>query len=310
MTKKAIAKTARMLAQKTMQENGPIDVVHGHFALQGYAASSIADWLGIPFIYTEHCSLAMKGDERYCTLAREVCAKANQVIAVSTVLSKIISPWCKSNPLVVWNVVDTNVFSSCIRREHHPFRFVCTGSLNARKRQGLLIKAFAALRAKHEGEGIELVIIGSGPDEAALKDHASRCGYKDDVIFTGKLSRERILEWFEESDCFVLPSALETFGVAYAEALCAGLPVISTKCGGPEDFITPECGVLVPVDDVKALVEAMDEVFSREASFNEAFLREYAYNSFSPEAIAAELISVYDGAVAASNLKDNMNTGL
>ena len=100
------------------------------------------------------------------------------------------------------------------------------------------------------------------------------------------------------------------FGVAYAEALCAGLPVISTKCGGPEDFITPECGVLVPVDDVKALVEAMDEVFSREASFNEAFLREYAYNSFSPEAIAAELISVYDGAVAASNLKDNMNTGL
>ena len=45
----------------------------------------------------------------------------------------------------------------------------------------------------------------------------------------------KLIKVYEECDCFVLPSAGETFGVVYVEAMAAGLPVIATRCGGPED---------------------------------------------------------------------------
>ena len=59
------------------------------------------------------------------------------------------------------------------------------------------------------------------------------------------------------ADIFVLASRKETFGIVYVEAMAKGLPVIATKCGGPEEFVNKENGILVPVDNVEELSKAM-----------------------------------------------------
>ena len=59
-----------------------------------------------------------------------------------------------------------------------------------------------------------------------------------------------IVKVYEECDCFVLPSAGETFGVVYVEAMAAGLPVIATRCGGPEDFVNEDNGILI-ISEIK-----------------------------------------------------------
>ena len=70
-----------------------------------------------------------------------------------------------------------------------------------------------------------------------LKNLIIELGIEKCVEFTGKLSREEMLPKLSYSNVFVLPSNSETFGVVYIEAMALGLPVIATKCGGPEDFL-------------------------------------------------------------------------
>ena len=62
-------------------------------------------------------------------------------------------------------------------------------------------------------------------------------------------------------DAFVLASRAETFGVVYVEAMAAGLPVIATACGGPEDFVSEENGILIPADNEEKLTEALIEMY-------------------------------------------------
>ena len=59
------------------------------------------------------------------------------------------------------------------------------------------------------------------------------------------------------SNAFVLASRTETFGVVYIEALSQGLPVIATRCGGPESIVTSDNGLLVPIENIPELTKAL-----------------------------------------------------
>lgn len=86
--------------------------------------------------------------------------------------------------------------------------------------------------------------IGDGHLRSVLMEYVWKHDLHDIVMFHGILSPMEIVKVYEECDCFVLPSAGETFGVVYVEAMAAGLPVIATRCGGPEDFVNEDNGIL------------------------------------------------------------------
>lgn len=109
----------------------------------------------------------------------------------------------------------------------------------------------------------------------------------------GMCSREVIKEKLKSSDCFVLASRSETFGVAYIEALASGVPVIATKCGGPEVFINEENGCMIPVDDFDALVSAMKYMYKNNIRFDREKISAEIKLKFSPECVSKKLLEVY-----------------
>ncbi len=122
------------------------------------------------------------------------------------------------------------------------------------KRKGLelLIEAARTINAT-------FLICGKGPLREELEKKAKELGVQDKVIFAGFVPDNEIKDHYLQADLFCLPSFYEAFGLVYVDALACGLPVITTKCGGPEDFITPRNGILMPTGDSGLLSEALKE---------------------------------------------------
>jgi glycosyltransferase involved in cell wall biosynthesis len=112
-----------------------------------------------------------------------------------------------------------------------------------RKNMAALIAAVA--RARGQGHDIRLKAVGAAPDEPLRQ--AVRDSNLDGVVdFPGEVGRERLIDFYREIDVFVVPSHQEGLCIAGIEALACGVPVVSTRCGGPEDYVRPgETGVLV-----------------------------------------------------------------
>jgi glycosyltransferase involved in cell wall biosynthesis len=128
------------------------------------------------------------------------------------------------------------------------------GRLIPRKRVRLLIEAFAAAPL----DDTQLVILGDGPERAGLEGCVHKHGLGERVLFGGFVQPEMMPDWYAAADGFVLPSS-ETWGVVAVEAIAAGLPTIVTDHVGchPDVMLGPDCGVVIPLDDVQALQAAL-----------------------------------------------------
>ncbi|HZC71707.1 MAG TPA: glycosyltransferase family 4 protein [Jatrophihabitans sp.] len=110
--------------------------------------------------------------------------------------------------------------------------------LAPRKRPRQLLRMLAALRQEVAGQiRLEAVLIGDGPLRTRLAGDAQRLGLADWVRFTGTLRRPAIREVYRDSDIYVAPATLESFGIAALEARTAGLPVVAQAGTGVADFV-------------------------------------------------------------------------
>ncbi|MEK7152262.1 MAG: glycosyltransferase family 4 protein, partial [Patescibacteria group bacterium] len=86
-------------------------------------------------------------------------------------------------------------------------------------------------------ETVKFLILGSGPDEAALKDLAKENGVSDRVMFLGQVDHKEMPKYLKISDVFTRPSRSEGFGISFVEAMAAEIPVVATQEGGLADFL-------------------------------------------------------------------------
>jgi glycogen(starch) synthase len=136
-------------------------------------------------------------------------------------------------------------------------RWLFVGGLIERKGVDVLVEAFALCRA--EDPSLTLTLVGSGERAAALRARTAELGIADAVTFTGAVTPERAVALMREHDLLVHPSRMETFGVTVVEAIAAGMPVLVTRCGGPEETlagIAESAAELIPVDDEPATIVA------------------------------------------------------
>jgi glycosyltransferase involved in cell wall biosynthesis len=125
----------------------------------------------------------------------------------------------------------------------HP-RYLCVGSLIARKNVAALADAFAIL-----GRG-SLVFLGDGPLRADLEGRAG-------VTVVGRVAHEQVPSWYAACDVLCQPSLNEPFGLATLEAMAMERTVVATCEGGPPEFVHPGAGVLVDPRNPSALLAAL-----------------------------------------------------
>ena len=282
------------------KEQGKPNVMHAHFAGIGYITSKLKEKTDIPFVMTEHLSTMMKPeiDRRLFETAKQAYGNADILITVSPALKNVIKKRFNKNAIYIPNIVDTELFSVSPVKKDNIFRFVSVGGLKTIKRMHLTIEAF--INAFKDNERVTLTIFGEGPERASLENLIRKHNVSDKVRLMGLQSREDISKYLKESDCFVLASQAETFGVAYIEALASGVPVIATKCGGPESFVNDKNGIIIPVDDMDVLAEAMKYMYYTANRYNRELIAEEARKQFSPSVIANRLTDIY---------KDLLSTG-
>jgi glycosyltransferase involved in cell wall biosynthesis len=181
---------------------------------------------------------------------------------------------------------------SGVERKHGGgFRFCHVSFLDSKKNVDALIRAFAS--SFRNDATVSLVIGGDGPSGPALQKLARDCGILRQVEFTGKLSRRQVRDVLDRSDAFVLPSRFETFGVVLIEATAMGLPVIATRCGGPEDIVTERNGILVPVGDTAALGAAMLRMYETRACWDRQSIRDECHERFGADSLARRWREIY-----------------
>lgn len=139
---------------------------------------------------------------------------------------------------------------------------VTVAHLVARKRHADVLRALAVLSQRHPT--LRYAVIGDGPERIALEGLATRLGVAARVDFHGQLAPERAIELARRCTLFVMPSTDEAFGVAYVEAMAAGVPAIGCRGEpGPEEIAAAGDGfLLVPPGDIERLTQRIDELLS------------------------------------------------
>lgn len=270
------------------------DIIHAHFTDMGCIAADLAKTEKIPLVITEH-STAIGSEKTNSEVIK--CAKygyltAERVIAVSRNLANRINFLTGVSCTVIHNIINPyDVFLDKKDEPHPGFTYISVSNLIKRKRIDLLIHAFKLVSEKNKN--VYLIIVGDGPERIFLEKQAEALAINNRIFFTGRLEREKIAAEFDKADCFVLPSDLETFGVVYVEAMMKGLPVIATKCGGPEEFVKDEVGIIVGKNDQEALARAMLNIYNQYDLYHPNEIRKYAIENFSPRVIANQITELY-----------------
>ncbi len=280
----------------------PVDVVHAHWWVPGGAATALASRRGRPFVVTLHgtdvaLSRKLPGG---AWLMGAVLRRAAAVTAVSSALAesaaRALGRPAREIPLTPMPLAPAAAAPPGERGERRGVVFV--GRLTRQKRVGDLLEALAILAQR--GRRLELTVVGDGPERAALEVRAARADLAGTVTFTGAVPPEAVAGHLASKRLFVLPSVDEGLGLAVAEALVAGVPVVATRSGGIPDLLTePEAGELVPPGDAAALADAISRV-AAEARYLAGAGRagRALLERLSPETVAANVESVYSGVLS------------
>lgn len=239
------------------------ELIHFHIATPDQAMLAIVSRLrGIPYVVSEHWGGYL--DVRFAKIPflkrwfiKSMLKKAKRVLVVSKYLMHgMMQVGIKAQFRIIPNVVLLPEF----RQLKFPdFTFCVLADLaDDIKNISGVIRAFAQHHQSHQNSRLE--IIGGGPDEAFLQQLTQDLGLMDVVIFHGRKKQEAAMELLASCHCLIINSHRETFSIVGLEALGLGIPVISTRCGGPEEYLNDRLGILIPVADTHALVQAMEKL--------------------------------------------------
>lgn len=290
--------SGKLLFGKYVRERGKPDLLHAHNSLfAGLLAARLGAEHGIPVVTTEHSTQLACGNTRpwedACVL-RSLRASAVRIFVSSSLGRRMetryghaASPW-----ELVPNILD-RVFEDAEPAPRKPgrFRLLNVAGMVPRKNHEGLLKAFA--QVVQGGPDLELRLGGDGPLRMQLEMQARALGIGHRVVFLGEIERGKVLEEMMGCDLFVLPSDYETFGVVLIEALACGRPVVSTRCGGPEDIVDDGNGVLVKVGDDRALAEGIRGVHDNITAYDPGSLRRDCLQRYGAQSVSARLESVY-----------------
>ena len=265
-----------------------LDLLHVHYAIPHSVSALLARQMlaegprgrRLPFVTTLHgTDITLVGlDRSYLPITRYSIEQSDGVTAISNYLrdrtQRVFD--VKNSIEVIYNSVNCEVYTrnqesnAAMRAEYAPNGervLVHLSNFRPVKRLTDVIEIFDRV---HKTIPSKLLLIGDGPDRSVAEWLAVQKGIHDDVLFLGK--QDQIQEKLSIADIMLLPSELESFGLAALEAMACEVVPISTRAGGMAEVIDHgRSGYLADVGDVETMARYAIELLR-----NEQLLREMA----------------------------------
>lgn len=265
-----------------------IDILHAHVTIPaGYACTKIGKKYNIPVIVTEHSSYFERffDNNKYGKYVLE----NSYMTTVSNYMRNRMLKYT-TNCGIIPNLVDTTIFDKP-KIKDNIINLVSVSALRQGKHIDDIIKSLKLLIENDNIKNIHLDIIGDG---YLLNEYKAKCNelnMDEYVSFLGKKTKEEISEIFKYEDIFVIASDVETFCIPGIEALASGLPIVSTDCLGPTEYIDSKCGVICKVSDPISMSNAIKQVINTEYDIN--YLKEVS-KRFDSKNIINKSLDIYN----------------
>jgi glycosyltransferase involved in cell wall biosynthesis len=235
----------------------------------------------IPYIILEHNSQFLRGG--YLPFSKKkrekIINRSRAFCTVSKFLMDYFSNYyeIKTSKFILNNVIDFNFqINTEIKKESRLFEFIHIGSLDSNKNQALLIDAFSKFDFQ---SNLRLTIVGNGADFEFLLNYVTYLGLNSRVRFIKQLERDNVKDILLKSNCLVLCSKIETFGVVLIEAGACGCVLLSTDSGGPRDIINEQNGLIVP-QNADDLYLGMKYIIDNYSKYNINLISQNVLNNF------------------------------
>ena len=282
------------LFEKYIGEQGLPDIVHLHSFKNGNLAMWIKEKYNIPYVVTEHTTEFARNDfsNKNLLFAKKVFENSAYNIAVSNEFVKLLNSKLDQEFHYIPNMINIDYFDLKKKKydDFGDFDFINIAFLDEKKNQKMLIKSFTK---SFKNKSVKLTIVGNGPLYNSLNELIEALDMRRQIKLYGKASRSEVKDLLQNSDAFVTSSKYETFGVVLIEAMSCGLPVVSTRSGGPESIITSDkLGLLTDINEEDLSIK-MEKLYENIKEFDAVFIRQYINDNFSEKFVTDKLIKVY-----------------
>ena len=291
----------KRILKQYIKDNGKPSIVHVHAPMK---AGILAVWMkknyGIPFIVTEHSSMYdpaavdnyYKRSGYFRNNTVKVFSEALKVTCVSDTIGQMIKKIFKLSKIeVIYNVVDTELFypENSQQKETKPFVWIHVSSMYKLKNVEGIIEAFSKLNDTFINWQLRLI----GPLNNSVKKLIADVGLSDKIQLVGELSYQMVANEMRAADALVMFSKHENFPCVIAEALCCGIPVLSSDVGGIHEAVNKDNGILVPSENVEVLAHSIAVLMKNYAHYSKKDIGEKAKLSYSEETIGKQFNDLY-----------------
>lgn len=235
-----------------------LDIIHSHHPfLLGKEALKFSKKLNIPLVFTHHSKYedylhyvpfipnSVLGGYVKKMVAR-YSNKCDVVVAPSTAIKKILRARGVKTPIeIIPSGINIENFRkdtgerNAVRNKYkvgdNDILLITVSRISKEKNIKFLLRAFGEIRKK--ANNVKFLIVGDGAIKKELEEISKKLHLEKNIIFTGLVSREKIVGLYQASDIFVFASLTETQGLVAVEAMATGLPVVAIRASGIEDMV-------------------------------------------------------------------------
>ncbi|MDB5222079.1 MAG: hypothetical protein JWN83_746 [Chitinophagaceae bacterium] len=288
----------RRALKKFIHDNGYPSLVHVHVAMKaGMLALFLKKRYRTKYVVTEHWTGYFKNAAKniynsgyfFKRLNREILSGASLLLPVSYNLGKVINDIVEVPFTVIPNVVDTKLFYY-VPGEQNVFRFIHLSTMNYHKNPEGIIEAAKLLW----DEGFQFELVMAGWINSVIKNFAKEILLSNhQLIFKNEMPYSEVAVEMQKSSALIMFSRIENLPCVILEALCCGLPVISSDVGGIKEIINNSNGILVDNENIPALKEAMKKMIRDYSIYNRESIAEKAALKFNYPEIGKQIYQVY-----------------